>query len=448
MKKSHKNLLKILFGSVIVMILSMPFIVILMAIQSEPSVARIEGLSAQEISQVEKLVLENAPRSTYQVTEQRVTLSEEELNLLLRYALATINLTGDWAAEMTLAENAINAEASVGFDIAGVTTFINFSGEFENTGTMLELSRLHLGNFSLPSSAINFLLRRAESSINSSNLALTDVNELLSNVDSLAISSERLQSTLQWDPVLMSRLSDQTQQLFVSDQERMRVAHYYQVIEETIAATPLDIRAISINTLFKPLFLEALTRSNSGADPIHENRALFQALAIYVNQEELNRFFGDEIALRMQKAKFIEVRLQRRQDLAKHVASIASITASAGADVAAMVSTTKEAYDARYRSGFSFSDLTANTVGVNLAVLATKNTESARLLQQRMTQIENESEFMPATGDSRDGLSEADFTALYDNRNSEQYLEKMEEIEALVLTSAVFSDLTAILASP
>lgn len=425
-----------------VLFFSIPFIFLLMAFQSQPIITAGDELTNTERSRIEALILDNAPRSTYQVTEQSVSLDAEELNLLLRYALATADLAGQWAAELTLADNAINTQASVGFDIAGIPAYVNFSGDFESNGNMVELKRLRFGNVSLPKAAIDFLEQRLKSSINSSSMAITDVNSLLNNIQSLSINPNRLQTTLQWDPVLMSRLSDQTQQLFVSDQERIRVAHYYQIIGETISATPLDIRAISLNTLFKPLFGEALARTNAGANAINENRALFQALSIYVNEEELGRFFGEELATDLEKVRFIEVRLHRRQDLAKHVASIASITASAGPEVASMVSTTKEAYDARYRSGFSFSDLTANKVGVSLAVLATKDRQSAQRLQERMILIDDENEYMPATGNNRDGLSEADFAALYEDRSSEQYLEKMNQIEALVLNSAVFSELT------
>ncbi len=150
---------------------------------------------------------------------------------------------------------------------------------------------------------------------------------------------------------------------------------------------------------------------------------------------------GNERSSSVTDAKAIEVRLLRRQDLAQHLASVASITASAGADVAAMLSTTKEAYDARYRSGFSFSDLTANTVGVNLASIATKDAATAKRLQARFIEVKDESEYMPTVGNNRDGISESDFTKLYQDRNSEQYLERMNQINELVLGTPLFVDL-------
>jgi len=143
----------------------------------------------------------------------------------------------------------------------------------------------------------------------------------------------------------------------------------------------------------------------------------------------------------VQSAKFIEVRLQRRQDLAQHVVSIAAITASAGADFAELLSTTKEAYDARYRSGFSFSDLTANSVGVTLASYSTMNRQSALEMQKRMTNLQMESDYMPEVGGSRDGISESAFNAIYSDRNSSEYRQRILEIQAFIDSRPLFQGL-------
>ena len=150
---------------------------------------------------------------------------------------------------------------------------------------------------------------------------------------------------------------------------------------------------------------------------------------------------GETLAKEMQPAKYIEVRLQRRQDLAQHLVSIAAVTASAGADFAQLLSTTKEAYDARYRSGFSFSDLTANTVGVYLASYSTQDPATAIEMQKRLATLQTESDYMPEVGDNRDGISESDFAAIYSDRNSPEYQRRLADIQALIKTRALFKDL-------
>ena len=441
MAKSRSTLLRLLISALVAMLFSVPVIILVIALQLDARVPVGGPLSAAELSEIESMLLENAPRSTYSVSQQNISLNADQMNLLLRYAISTANLKGHWAAQLTLANDTVNTHASIGFDLAGVPVFLNIEGQFSSNGNKLQLSKLSLGGLPMPNMLIALLIGRVESDINSSSLALTDINSLIGNVESLVVNPQRMQVTLQWDPVLMNTLADQTQQLFVSDEDRMRVAHYYQLIAEIITATPLDIRAISLNSLLVPLFTEARSRTNSGSNAVAENRAAFQALAIYVNGEEIERFVGNSISRSVTDAEAIEVRLLRRQDLAKHLASIASITASAGADVAAMLSTTKEAYDARYRSGFSFSDLTANTVGVNLASFGTKNSETAKRLQTRIIKVKAESEYMPTVGNNRDGISESDFAELYQDRTSEQYLERMNQINELVFNSPLFADL-------
>ena len=441
MAKLRSTLLRLLTSALVAMLLSVPIIMLVIALQLEAQVPVGAPLSAAELSEIESLLLENAPRSTYSVSQQSISLNADQINLLLRYAISTANLKGHWAAQLTLAKGTVNTYGSIGLNLAGIPVFLNIDGQFSSNGNTLQLSKLSLGGFSMPSMLIGLLIDRVESEINSSSLALTDIKSLIDNVESLGVNPQRMQVTLQWDPVLMSKLADQTQQLFVSDEDRMRVVHYYQLISEIITATPLDIRAISLNSLLVPLFTEARSRTNSGSNAVAENRAAFQAIAIYVNEEDIERFVGNSISSSVTNAKAIEVRLLRRQDLAKHLASIASITASAGADVAAMLSTTKEAYDARYRSGFSFSDLTANTVGVKLASFGTKNSVTAKRLQTRIIAVKAESEYMPTVGNNRDGISESDFAELYQDRTSEMYLERMNQINELVFSSPLFADL-------
>jgi uncharacterized protein YpmS len=423
------------------MLVSTPVIILVIALQSEAKVPVAAPLSDVEISEIESLLLENAPPSTYAVSQQKISLNQAQMNLLLRYVLSTLNPKGHWAVQLTLAENTVNTQASIRFDLAGIPAFLNIDGQLSGDGHTLQLTKLSLGGLSMPNMFVDLLIDRVESRINSSSVDLTDINSLIGNVESLVVAPHQIHVALKWDPALMSKLGDQTQQLFVSDEDRMRVAHYYQLIADIITATPLDIRAISLNSLLTPLFTEAQAKTNSGSDAVAENRAVLQALAIYVNEGEIKRFVGNERASSVTDAKAIEVRLLRRQDLAQHLASVASITASAGADVAAMLSTTKEAYDARYRSGFSFSDLTANTVGVNLASIATKDSDTAKRLQARFIEVKDESEYMPTVGNNRDGISELDFAKLYQDRNSEQYLERMNQINELVLSTPVFADL-------
>jgi hypothetical protein len=135
-----------------------------------------------------------------------------------------------------------------------------------------------------------------------------------------------------------------------------------------------------------------------------------------------------------------EIRLRRRQDLAQHLVNSAAITAVAGAEVAEIISTGKEAFDARYRSGFSFSDLTANRVGIRLAMLATDTQASAREFQRRLLTLEGDAQLNPGVGDSRDGLSQSEFEAQYRSRSSSEYQQRLDAIDSELSQLALFRD--------
>jgi uncharacterized protein YfiM (DUF2279 family) len=136
------------------------------------------------------------------------------------------------------------------------------------------------------------------------------------------------------------------------------------------------------------------------------------------------------------------VRIQQRQDLAQHVASSAAIAATAGIDVARILSSVKENYDARYRSGFSFSDLTANRAGMLLGALATSSPENALVLQQRLARLTGDGDYLPFLTNNRDGLTESDFSARYRHENSADYQARLQEIDALLYQLPLFDNLS------
>jgi hypothetical protein len=441
MQSKRSPLLTQLVKTVLALLLSAPVVLFLASIQATALVPPNNNLTPSEISRVQNMLVKNAPSSTSFMTEQQIELSEDELNLLLRYGLTSSSRTQKWAGNLALDTEQVTFASTVGIEFLPVAAFFNVRGTFIQHENLLQLSQLRIGLINLPNGLIQLLLRRVVADIENSSVTLADIYGLMENVKSLEINKNNAKMTLLWDPILMSHLTDQTRQLFVSNEDRRKVAHYYQFLSQIAATIPLDIKAVSLNTYLAPLFQQALLESAITEDYISENRAAFQALGAFVNEEDIAQLIGAELAQGLMPPNKIEVRVHRRQDLAKHLTATASITSSAGADFAAMVSTTKEAYDARYRSGFSFSDLAANTVGVQLASLGTSDQDSASRLQLRLAQVKEESEYMPLFGNNRDGLSENDFNDLYIDRNSDEYLRRVREIESLVNTAPVFKDL-------
>jgi hypothetical protein len=438
---TRPRLALLLLRPIVVQLLSAPVIALLLSIETSPNLVIEQQFSGQELNRIETLLLESTPQSPGNASLQELQLDSEELNLLLRYAVSIMNLSASWAAQTQISEDRLHALLSVQFNEGALPLFLNVEADFVEDGRQLHLNALRIGKIGIPDRFLQFTLQRLRANLASENLAYLEFGEMINNVESVELTENLMTVSMQWDPELISRIGNQAQQLFISDQDRQRIIDYYAIITNIAAAVPIDIRAVSINAFLVPLFAAAQEKSLAGSDPIAENRTAFQTLAIYLNEESIAQLIGEEAAAQIDRAPFIEARLHRRQDLAQHLVSIAAITASAGADLAQMLSTTKEAYDARYRSGFSFSDLTANGVGVAMARLSTTDPETARIMQQRLANLQSESDYMPEVGNNRDGLSESDFNAMYTDRNSPEYTQRLAEIQTLIDSRPLFSGL-------
>lgn len=441
MGNSKSKFSQVLLQSVLVLLLSAPVIVLVLALQTAPSVVAQPELNRTELARIEQLLLENTPESPGYPSVQQLHLNEAELNLLLRYGFEVMGLEADWLAAAALQENILSTDLSVHIGPGRLPLYMNLRAEFGTHDNALLLDTLYFGELKVPDRFLQFALDKLRAEMQSSTSAYEDFSQLFRNVESVGLTQEAMTVTLNWDPALIARIASQTQQLFISDKDQQLIRDHYQRIGDIVTTIPADLRAVSLNTLLVPLFTAALENSRAGSDPVAENRAIFQALAVYVNNENIATLISQDKARTVQTPAFIEVRLQRRQDLAQHLVAIAAITASAGADIAVMLSTTKEAYDARYRSGFSFSDLTANTVGVTMSRLATRDRETALIMQERLSRITNEADYMPQVGNNRDGLSETDFNAMYQDRSSAEYQLRVTEIEELVAARPLFQGL-------
>ena len=433
--------LRLLLRPLIVLAASTPIIMLLLSIETGPIVNSADSLTAEEITRIEQLLIESAPSSPGTPGRQSIDLNVDELNLFLNYGLNLLDLSRAWATQLSLEEGLLQSEVSIEILSDWIPLYLNINSEFVQVENRLQLEKVTVGKLQIPDRLVGIGLARLRNNLTRATPVFENINQLIANVEKIDISSSQMQVQIYWDPELIGKISDDAQQLFITDDDRIRIIEYYESINAIATTIPTDIRAISLNALLVPLFTEAQERSDNGNDPIDENRSLLQALAIYVSNEDLSQLVGETMAAEVPRAKFIEVRLQRRQDLAQHVSSIAAISALAGAELAKFLSTTKEAYDARYRSGFSFSDLTANTVGVTLANYLTANSASAIEMQRRLSKILTESDYMPEVGNNRDGISETDFNAIYIERNSTEYNQRLEEIQSLIDARPLFQGL-------
>lgn len=415
---------------------------LILASSPKPSFEKSTNISPEQIREIQNLVLNTFTNITSSSDIHTFSLNSNASNLVLRYLLNIMPATKSSQIQINFHNEQASLEVSIPIvlDLLGLefpTFFFNIYSVISPSikkNSSFEISSVRIGSIPIPNWALQIGLSAAGKTLNSHNL---DTKALSKRVKLVSIEPEAFQISVVWESDFLETLSAQAQTLFIPTQSQPRLLHYSDLINKVINNLPSDRRAISVNALLVPLASSAYQRSINGADPISENRALLSAIAAYANDAfELQL---EELGKNQEVQQKIEVRLHKRQDLAQHVTSAAAITAYFGSPVAEMISNTKEIYDARFGSGFSFSDLTANTVGIKLASLMTETPAQALAMQLRLSEIKSELDYMPFVGSNTDGIREEEFTNVYQDRDSKQYLQKISEITDLIDSLALFS---------
>jgi hypothetical protein len=231
---------------------------------------------------------------------------------------------------------------------------------------------------------------------------------------------------------VLAQLRAQARQIFMTDEDHQRLLSYYTYIGDIARQAAPEGPTVSLHTFLPDLFARAGERSADGSSAVAENRNLLQALSLYVNDLNVRELMDGIPDDSVFSPPTLRVTLYQRQDLGRHFVSAAAIAASAGVGIAEVLANSKEVYDARYTSGFSFSDMTANVAGLTLGEAATENEARARALQLWLRDARTESEYMPEPDTVGDGMSEDAFIEHYSDRTSPRYRARRRGIKARV----------------
>lgn len=424
------------------LVIAVPVVTVLLAVQFTPSVSPGHTLNNIDIHTIEQLIVDNAPEQMSTAGERTLHLDPDELNLLAAFALQTVPGLNEMAAAVKLGNGSATVDLAIPLHTPLRTFYLNLRAQVRQSADLLELYAVRAGYLPIPTQLVRSAISAAQDSMASTYVNYQEFSDLQQSIRQVAFAEEAVVITLDWEPRLITRVQEQAEQLFLSADDKDRILEYYRQIGTIVDALPTDANRMSLSDLLFPLFRTAHARVVSGADAVTENRTLLQALSLYVNGTDISKLAGNDPAADGLVVRKVTVTIQRRDDLAQHFTTSAAITASAGAGVAGILSNSKEAHDARYRSGFSFSDITANIAGVALGNAATGNPADAHTLQQRLAAATLETDYMPlVTMDYAGAMMEEEFSRQYQDRTSQAYLDRIaaidEEITALPIYGGV-----------
>ena len=153
--ENSQRILALTSKALLVLMLSSPIAVILLALQSHPTVPPNKSLTSAEIVQIEQLLLNNVPQNVSNQGLQEVSLSDEELNLLLRYAGEILESEPQLSGRILLPENSMLTEISIPLTSRIIPAYLNLSAEFTSSGSEFQLSGLKAGYIRVPGNLVN-----------------------------------------------------------------------------------------------------------------------------------------------------------------------------------------------------------------------------------------------------------------------------------------------------
>lgn len=168
--------------------------------------------------------------------------------------------------------------------------------------------------------------------------------------------------------------------------------------------------------------------------PNEQNRALIIAVAMRTIPEYRDRLAGNALPMISRCSNPAEpaITLADRNDLAKHWAMSAALSASLGGQIAQSLGVWKELSDSLTGgTGFSFVDIAADRSGERFANAAT-DPQLARFVQTRLAAVTEPQLLAPEALAKPEGLDTTMFERIYDNVDSSEYKSAVAAIDALL----------------
>jgi hypothetical protein len=162
----------------------------------------------------------------------------------------------------------------------------------------------------------------------------------------------------------------------------------------------------------------AYAEDNShGTDAVLPNRAAILALGKILGDDSVARVGGRDLDLGPgdERTRLRQrIRLGNRGDLSQHFWVSAALAVISDEQRSLAVGLSKEAMDSTPGgSGFSFVDMAANTAGIRLATVATRNSKSAHAIQARVARGVGVADLFPSIAELPEGISRDDLQANY-----------------------------------
>lgn len=397
-------------------------------IQHHPRVASSPELNAQQLRKIRRLVNRNHPFRNHTLSSaesnqpsRSVTsrLTEDELNLLLKYVLKTRQhaLAARSSSQIGLFDDEARIQLSIELPDNPIAEyfdpgrFINLSltiKSYQQNDAHIRPTNFMFGELNIPDGLTRFLLARLDEKLKTQSHEYTEV---VSAIEFVKFEPRQLKVKYRWQSQDQASIKASLGSMVISAELKQALMLYYELLAEYSQTLPENVE---LNQLLRAMFFMAQQQGEE-MSPVLENQAILINLAAYIMKRNIPRLLGEKASI---KPRHRRVYLKGRQDLSQHFIISAAIASLSDSALAEAIGLEKEIYDAQGGSGFSYADLAADYAGIEMAALAMGSDLGAVKLQKFMAYSDSEENFMPDIKQLPEGIRSQALKNELGDRNS------------------------------
>ncbi len=391
---------------------------IVFGIDDVPIIDHNKTLTYENIKKAKKLIRANKPRRFSKRKINKISITEDELNLLTSYAISHGLDIKYLFAETNISNKRLESNFTIKLPAHFFGDYINLSLTFKPKNNLFALEALKIGQLKIPTILINPILSQLHRILLKGEL----YESFWSNsqaIKQVLIKKKTIHFYYTVNPSKLNELEEKGRSFLIPDDHQKKLIVYNNHLSMLTQKYKYTKNA-SLD-LLKGIFAFAETNTLKSGTPGLENTIALQVLSLYTIGQRLDRFLKPELRKAIKLHNRTKLSFHNRQDLVKHFFVSAALTVSGGSKFASLVGLAKEIDDSQGGSGFSFADLAADKAGVRFGEHSIASDKKAMEFQKKIRAIRHEKELMPSISNLPERIMELEFKRQYKDLDSKSY---------------------------
>jgi len=432
-----KLILRLFFFIFVICLIGLPIIAIVFGIDAYPLVSQSKALSFDNLKRAEQIIKENRPGKLSKRQIKKISINENEVNLLTSYAISH-GLGIDYMFIKTrLSDNSLTFFLTLQLESIFSGKYINLRMVLKPKDNFLQIGRCRLGGIQMPVFITQPMVAGLHKLLLQSSLYKSVWKESKA-LKKIVIQGKTIQIHYALNPGSLKDLKDKGKSFLIPDQQQKKLIVYHNHLSGL--SKKLKHKKNSILDLTKAMIEFAAINTETSKNPILENTSALQVLSLYVIGQRLNSFVKKEFQNTVRFPARTNLLFYNRTDLPKHFFVSAALAVSTGSRFASLVGLAKEIEDSDGGSGFSFADLAADKAGVRFGELAIASTRQALRFQEKLRSIQKIDELMPFISNLPEGIMELEFKNRYKDLDSKSYRLINDEVDKRLNQCLLYRD--------